>query len=293
MRKLLFLLFALFCVSAASNVKISAYVLNIGKIDYSTGTFTADFYLDFICPDNSCQTNSFEFSNGRASSVDEIINTTNESFYRIFGTFASNLDFQRFPFDEQQIQIKLEDKIQTTDTLNYVWDTSQSGLDSQVLLSGWNFKQWNATTSNHFYPPYNQTYSQAVFSMDLEKPRMNSFAKTFLPILFIVLITLLSFLMDVDKTGTRIGIASGALTASVLFHISIANQLPAITYLTYADKIMILTYGFLLFSLIVAVGFSELVENGKKELAERIHKKLQYNIFWIIPLIYFIAFLLF
>ncbi|VVB70237.1 Uncharacterised protein [uncultured archaeon] len=99
--------------------------------------------------------------------------------------------------------------------------------------------------------------------------------------------------MDVDKTGTRITIASGALTASVLFHISIANQLPAITYLTYADKILVLTYAFLLFSLIVAVGLSELLENGKKELAEKIHRNLQYNMFWIIPLIYLIAFLIF
>jgi hypothetical protein len=49
-------------------VKVGVYVLNVGKLDTSTGAFTVDFYLSFSS-DNESSPGAFEFANGRATSA--------------------------------------------------------------------------------------------------------------------------------------------------------------------------------------------------------------------------------
>ncbi len=45
----LFLFLLVLPVSFAQDVNVSLYLLNLGKYDVGTGSFTADFYLQFQC----------------------------------------------------------------------------------------------------------------------------------------------------------------------------------------------------------------------------------------------------
>ena len=93
-------------------VQVGIYVLNIGKYELATGSFTADFYLSLKCSSQCSE--DFEFMNGRASSFEKIINEPNEKFYRIQANLNSPVDLKKFPFDNQKLQIILEDKKRTT-----------------------------------------------------------------------------------------------------------------------------------------------------------------------------------
>src|SRR5438874_10892938 len=66
-------------------VKIGIYVLNVGKFDLQTGTYTVDFYLDMtsVPPEADMGDPRFEFINGRAASIDKLIDKPTERFYRI------------------------------------------------------------------------------------------------------------------------------------------------------------------------------------------------------------------
>ncbi|MDP3881477.1 MAG: hypothetical protein Q8Q31_01220 [Nanoarchaeota archaeon] len=55
-----------------ASVFVGVYILNLGKFDISTGSFTVDFYLSLKCQVN-CSSQEFEFINGRASSFEKII----------------------------------------------------------------------------------------------------------------------------------------------------------------------------------------------------------------------------
>ena len=85
---------------------IGLYLLNVGKFDIATGAFTVDFYLSIKCPEG-CTGQEFEFMNGRASSLEKIIDMPNEKFYRIQAQLSSPVDLKRFPFYTQKIQIIL------------------------------------------------------------------------------------------------------------------------------------------------------------------------------------------
>ncbi len=275
---------------SSSEIKIGVYVLSIGKFDVGTGSFSADFYLSMNCK-NMCPLQDFEFSNGRATSIDKIIDNPSEKFYRIQASLIAPIDLKKFPFDSQSLPIIIEDKKATVEKLNYVVDESQSGIDPAVFFTGWQMGEWSASVDEHYYGPYDETYSRYTFNIPIYRLMFNSILKTFLPIFFIVLVMLSSFFLDPDKITTRLTMVGSALIASVMFHISIANQIPPLGYLTFADKFMIMTYFILLLSFIMNVFMLELYERKKTELVNKIHKKTEYISFIVVAFLYTLLFI--
>ena len=278
--------------SKAQEVAVSVYVLNLGKYEISTGAFTVDFYLSMKC-ESDCSSINFEFVNGRANSVDKIIDLPNEKFYRIQANLASPVDLKRFPFDSQKIQILIEDKTKTVNEIIYVADSESTGFDDSISFSGWNIDGWNSFVRSHDYNVYGETYSQYVFEVNISRIAFNSFLKTFLPVFFILMVVLVSFLLDPDKITTRLAMAGASLTGAVMFHISIANQIPPVGYLTFADKFMILTYGILMTTFVINVVLLELTEQKKTHLVEKIHRQTEYLMFIIAPILYILLFVFF
>ncbi|MEM4637451.1 MAG: hypothetical protein QXK76_00305 [Candidatus Woesearchaeota archaeon] len=275
----------------SEEVKVGIYVLNLGRFDISTGSFTADFYLSMVCEQN-CSPENFEFMNGRATSVDKIIDKPNEKFYRIQANLASRVDLIKFPFDRQKMQIIIEDKVNTIDKIKYVPDLEQTGIDDSVIFTGWNIDGWEAVVDEHEYDIYGENYSRYTLNIHISKIFLNSFIKTLLPIIFIMLVALSSFVIDPDKIATRVAMISSALVASVMFHVSITNQIPPVGYLTLADKFMMLTYFILLVSFIINIALFDLQEKKKEKIVEKVHKLTEYSMLIIVPIIYIIFFII-
>lgn len=286
---LLLMLFLPF--ASAYDVNVGVYIINLGKFDVSSGAFTADFYISMKCEEINCTVGDFEFVNGRATSVDKTIDKPNEKFYRIQANLVSPVDLKQFPFDNQQMVIALEDKLKTTDKINYVVDIEQSGMDDSIVFTGWNLDSWNATVKEHYYAPYDETYSQYLYEINISRISFNSFLKTFLPIIFIMLITIFTFVIDPDKIMNRLTIAGSSLVATVMFHISISNQLPPVGYLTIADKFMMLTYFILLITFLINIIILDLQEMKKTKLVKKFHKITEYNMLWAVPVAYIIFFM--
>jgi len=273
-------------------IRIGLYLLNLGRFDIATGSFTADFYLSMKC-DNVCPMQDFEFMNGRASSLEKIIDKPNEKFYRIQANLVSPIDLKKFPFDRQKMEIIIEDKKKTIDELQYVPDLEETGFDKSIAFVGWNMEKWNVSTREHTYDIYDEVYSQYVFEIPISRIKINSIFKTFLPITFIILVMLSSFVLDPDKITTRLAMVGSALVASVMFHVSLANQLPPTGYLTFIDKFMVLSYFVILLSFIFNVFLLELHEKKKDELVKKLHRATEFTMFIMIPLLYVLLFVLF
>ena len=270
-------------------VKVGLYIINIGKFDISTGSYTIDFYLTLKCA-GKCPVIGYEFMNGRAASVDKIMDEPNEKQYRIQANLCSPIDLRKFPFDEQKIIISLEDKLQTIDKIEYIPDLERIAIDTSVVITGWNMKKWKAETLTHEYKVYNEKYSQLIFTIPISRIALNSFLKTLLPIIFIIVVMLSSFILAPDKLTTRIAMVSSALVASVMFHVSLANQIPPVGYLTFTDKFMGLTYFVILTCFIINVTLMGLIELKKTELVDKLNRKTKYTMFISIPIIYVLFF---
>jgi hypothetical protein len=236
-------------------VRVGIYVLNIGEFDLKSGTYTMDFYLSMQCVRPNCKLGLFEFMNGRAQSISLEENSSTLRFWRIQANLYDNLDLQNYPFDSHTLSIRIEDTTLTTQNLTYQVDPDGSGLDPSIVVVGWAIAGWNQTVINHYYQVYNETYSQYVFSVNLEREPAFGF-EVFIPVFFLAFISLIGMLMY-GKTSSvlenRILLTASCLIAAVLFQFSLDTDVPPLGYLTFADKFMIATYFIIISSLVIGV----------------------------------------
>jgi hypothetical protein len=282
-------------------ILVGIYVLDLGKLDIGTGSFTVDFYLDLKSKDPKNpvteEAAALEFMNGRGT-FEKIEDKVNERFYRVLATLNTPIDLRRYPFDAQKMQIILENKSNSLEKVKYIPLTAESGMDRAIVFPGWNIKGWEAASAEHEYPVYktpegkNEVYSQYVFSVGIGRIRLNSFLKTFLPVLFLMLIVTASFILDPDKVTTRLAAISSALIASVMFHVSISGQIPPVGYLTFADKFMVLTCLVLLMSFCLSLGvYIMQAKPGKQARALELHHFAEVIVFAGLPILYVALFL--
>ncbi|HMV77242.1 MAG TPA: hypothetical protein PL048_16040 [Leptospiraceae bacterium] len=287
----LFLMLISFSSAVSEKVYVGIYVVNLGKFEVATGSFTADFYMTLKTEKEAeFPLDSFEFMNGRAVSSEKILEEPNLVQYRIMANLTNPVDLRKFPFDDQILSIIIENKKYTSDKVKYVIVDRDSGLDEMIAFAGWNIRGWKAEERDHIYKVFNETYSLASFNIQIEKIRWNAFFKTFLPVLIIIFLVNCSFIMDTDKIKDRLGICTSGLVASVMFHLSISNQIPAVSYLTIADKFMLHTYIVLLMCVLLNVFMLQLIQVRNEDITQKIHRFTKYGMFIVIPAIYMLFF---
>ncbi len=250
-------------------VKVGVYVLNVGKFDLLTGSYTVDFYLDMTVmpPATDMGDAKFEFINGRAASTDKLIDTPGEKFYRVQANLQTNVDMRRFPWDVHELPLIIEPASRGKKSLVYVVDEAQSGVDPDVTFVGWNLLKQTAKVRDHEYKVYNETYSQYVYSLQIGRLMLMSTLKTFVPVLVFLLISLISLVVSLEKLDSRVGLNTAMLIASVMFHMSISAQMPPAGYLTIADKVMIATYSSIGVNLLLTVQLMRMMQQKRDEAA--------------------------
>jgi hypothetical protein len=250
-------------------VKLGVYVLNVGKFDLVTGTYTVDFYLDMtsVPADTDMGDPRFEFINGRAATMDKVIDKPGEKFYRIQANLQTNVDMHRFPWDEHELPIVIEPVSRGKKELVYVVDEAQSGLDPAVSFVGWNLNGAKGLVRDHAYPLYGEEFSQYVYTMKISRLMLMSSLKTFLPVICFLLISLISLMVAVEKLDARVSLNTAMLIAAVMFHMSVAAQLPPAGYLTVADKVMVATYGTIAVNLLFTVQLMRMVQQQREQAA--------------------------
>lgn len=269
--------------------KVGIYLLNVGKIDLQTSSYDLDFYM-WVASDDDDFTQAkpkIEFMNGKATT--ETI-TVEPHYYemRVKGTFLKNMDFHQYPFEQLYLTIEVEG-IDDANNLVLVSDDEHSGVDGLVNIPGWNLLGFTSDTTTHSYPD-GKEFSRYVYTMTLERFFVSSFLKTIFPILIITTIAMLAFWMSPTNFAPRIGLGASTLLAAVAAHLSAANQLPPIGYLTLFDKIMIIAYALFLNNLLSMVIQMRYVEQDKKDKAIKTNTRMR-KMMPIIVIVIFLALL--
>ena len=170
-------------------------------------------------------------------------------------------------------------------------------LDSTITkpvepnIPGWLITGWTHTVRQHDYPVYGEKYSQYDYTVGITRIKWNSFLKTFLPVFVLMLIVMSSFVLNPDQITTRLAAISSALVASVMFHISIAGQIPPVGYLTFADKFMAVTFFILLACFFLSIRVFILQSRKETERAMKLHKATEWIVYFGLPIIYLGLFL--
>jgi hypothetical protein len=258
-------------INESTKVLVSIYVLNIGNLDVNTGSYTIDFYLDLVS-NRPYSIDSIEFMNGYASRVVKEYGDPHEKTYRVQAQLSTNVDLRNYPFDEHKLPIEIEDQLNATGSLSYVFDSKNSSIDPNATLVGWQLESFNGGQILHRYSIYNTTFSRFSFDINIRRATVTSTVKLFLPVLLVIIVSLLSLLFKGDRVSTRITVNSTMLLATVLLHLRMGEGLPPISYLTFADQFMILTYIIMIAVLVSGVLLAVYTERKDYEQADRVYR---------------------
>lgn len=252
-------------------VRTAVYVLNVGRLDTQSGEFTVDFYLTLTC-DRPCDAGNFEFMNGRALSSDLQTDEPAEKLYRIHAALTTNVDVRGYPFDRHHLPITLEDREIPSSGLVYVPDETLSGIDPAVTVGGWQLAGWDASVGDHYYAPWDDSWSRYEFHVIIGRGLISGLFKALLPGLLIVVSGFLALLLGPDMLIHRLGINTSAIVGAILFHINLTSQVPPVGYLTFADKFMLANYVGLIGALLATVLLMVIETRENGALSFRVHR---------------------
>jgi hypothetical protein len=233
-------------------IYVGIYVISIGNFEFTKGTYVLDFYLVFQWENHNITPVHFEFMNGRATSkekiYDERTDNASEIWYRVQANLFITPEFNRYPFDSQDLKIILEDSQYNITTITYVPLEEILGVDEQFRIAGWKIQSSTTEISIHDYP-WGEDYSQLTYTIKLERDAGLTATKLLLPPIIFCIVSGLSFFFRADKITHRLGLGTSMLISAVMFHLSQTSSLPPLPSLILIDKIMISVYAFLASSL--------------------------------------------
>lgn len=230
-------------------VQIGVYVVDFNRFSVADGTVESNFYLT-LKSDTPVSINDVEIMNGHATSVDTILDTPHKKEYRIVATITADPDLRRFPFDRHTLPIEIEPKLKNEQAMVLVIDPSETGLDSEADLPGWELISTSSAIKNQSYVEGEIPYSRAIFNYGIGRDSPSTLLKFFLPIMLIIIVSLSSLMM---KVSSRLGLNASMFLAAVLIHWRVADAIPLVAYATFLDLFMIITYATLVMVLVSGI----------------------------------------
>lgn len=227
------------------DAKVAILVNSIDGYDVKTGTFTADFFLSFTS-DRPMPPLDLQFPNGKLENREVMADKPTFKLFRLSGSFKSPADLRTYPFDSQEIQIVVEDDMRGTDQLRFVVDKERTQLARGFRAVGWQVAFTEARVLAHSYPDRFEGddlfYSRYTFTLGIERYATSAAFKVYVPAFVIVLISLLGMWVPANEMEVRSNSGAPMLAGAVLFHFALMQELPATSYLTRADKLMLGVY---------------------------------------------------
>lgn len=278
---------------------IGFHVIAVRDVDLRAGTFAADFYYWMVRkkvgdPAKDKLVESVEFMNGSVTGNDQPIEQKDIGpdlryvCWRASGTFHFNPDLRYYPFDDQRLEIQVENPDLERQYLIYADDGGSyarshvparlAGLKDDVRIYQYDVERVErgesiSTYRTDFGDPKAEKaqsdYSRFTLRIVINRQFAPYFFKIMLPLLVILGVAYLVFWLPPKEIGTASTLAITALLSCIAFQISIAQNLPDVGYLITSDKFFIVSYLMIFFALVQSLWTYRVAESGQLERASR------------------------
>lgn len=189
---------------------------------------------------------------------------------RVWGPFSQPLDFREFPFDRQDLEMRVGAFGFRPHEIVFEADPeAPSGLASAFSLPDWGVTGWHLDFTP--YDPLAGGRGTASFAMVLVVDRYASHYlwKVILPLILIVAMSSIVFWIDPREGGTQIGVSTTSMLTLIAYRFAVGSQIPAVPYLTRMDHFILGSTLLVFAALVQAVMTSVMHSKNQAERARR------------------------
>jgi hypothetical protein len=266
-----------------ATVQVGVVLLGITDINERAGTWDADFYLYEHwrpAPGFTPQTEVVNESERHATQFDttELHDGVCERSRRLRSTLRSTYNLRTFPFDQQHLRLEISDDEFTTGDVVY-GETPQPlgfGDAARDAVSGWKVEGDLAFSHGgraFVWEAGAPEYDYAVVSARVRRHVTYHLTKYFLPLFIIVVLAFSVFWIDAEDLGSQVTIGVTCVLAAIAFQLAEAASLPAVDYLTLADRVYAICYVAIGLAVLETIYSNSLARRGKKAEATRADRR--------------------
>ena len=222
-------------------------LISVGVIDRESGSSELIFWLTIVSDDIDFTKNpppdDWDLTNGYV--IDKTGQNIDPHFYKvkIRGSFINEVDFRNYPYDEINLAIHIEPYFPlTADRVIFQVNEAYSRINlDTVSVPGWTMGEPTFSAYTTAYPWGNFAHFEANFPVETSPAAV--FVKKLLPPIILAFFAFGTFFMSSHSLQDRVVVVMTGLVGALFFHsIFLLGELPPISYLTLADKMMIGIY---------------------------------------------------
>jgi len=282
-------------------VDVGFYLLNLNTLDEKTKTFEADFYLSLAWTDERL---AFEGARERYFFEDAALDRLKEVWqpeiefvnapspdvtnrvltiapdglvnYHLGVTcaFRTDLDLRRFPFDRQELVVRIASFMWTADEVVLRVREDMLGFDRSQTFEGLRVLEVIATSDTASLTGWKREFSEFRAIVRVQRNVVFFVWTVFVPVILTFLITATLFFVPPEDLADRVGISLTGLLACIATQFAISFNLPQIDYLTVIDRLFVATYVCIALSVLVSVVQVRMLEVAP-ERCRRINRRAQ------------------
>ena len=226
-------------VEGPVQVDTSILVTELSGVNVTPGTFNATFYVSMQCP-SPCNRTDWDILNAVTYTKQTITETADETWWLVSGTFTYSPDLRLFPFDTQNLSIKIEDRLFGAESLVFVPEISSSEVVPEVRVPGWDREPFTFTSSTTTYQSLRADYSRLEFTVPLSRSTIASITKYFLPLLIFVCVSIATLMLS--RFEVQIATAAAGLVGVTVFYLTTGTTTGSVGYLTLWDLSVLVVY---------------------------------------------------
>jgi hypothetical protein len=250
MKQLWVIILFTFFFSSSLHAKVDSIncyiqVQDIWDLDYNKSTVKMDFFINFEY--TNTESLGFSLLNGTILEREVLFidSISEHKFYieRILSENKIKFDFDRFPLDNQAIEIILEPNSYADRQIFYS-NSAQNIFVGETHLNGWNTKEVNFSSQrvsyliNEKFGKKQYQYEDAIFSIPLyRKNPILYFFKTFITTLISILIIYFGFLLPPQMIEPRLNLSVGSLFVMISNLIVTQQLLPEVSAISLIEKL--------------------------------------------------------
>jgi len=197
----------------------------------------------------------------------------------------SPFDLRRFPFDRQQLEVKIESFSWTDEVLRFHEEAGKIGFSDSLEMPEWQIRRVELSVTSSQEVRDRATFSKFLLQIEVARKPGYYLWKLVLPLILLICASWIVFWLTDWMVSRRLGLAFRGVLIVVAYQFVISGSLPRVSYLTLMDSFLMFSFIMMLLTILQNTVVSHYYLKDRLEFAHQIDAASR----WLFPIVYLIG----